>query len=158
TTQKRYSRDPITEAIIAFQVELAESVGLSELERCQDVAYPGRQVLMATEGEAGKAASASRPTPRQEGFGFSSADEKQVCQGRLDGFTVHRLAPYQGWLPFRDEARRLWDRYRQTVQPRNVRRVAIRYINRLDLPLPAELKDYLRTFVEVSPDLPQGVA
>lgn len=38
-------------------------------------------------------------------------------------------------------------------------RLAVRYINRIDLPLPVhDLKDYLRTVPEVSPDLPQGLA
>jgi uncharacterized protein (TIGR04255 family) len=35
----------------------------------------------------------------------------------------------------------------------------VRYINRLDLPLPLEdFKDYLRTVPEVSSDLPQGLS
>lgn len=40
-----------------------------------------------------------------------------------------------------------------------VTRVAVRYINRFDLPLPVkDLKDYFRTAPEVSPDLPQALA
>jgi uncharacterized protein (TIGR04255 family) len=92
---------------------------------------------------------------RQAGLQFASADEKLHFEVRLDGFAIHRLAPYEGWAPFRDEARRLWNRYRETVRAQQVTRVAVRYINRLDLPLPAELKDFLRTAPEVSPDLPQ---
>jgi uncharacterized protein (TIGR04255 family) len=142
-TPRRYSRSPITEAIIDFQVELPEGVELAELERCQDPAYPGKQAPTAALGP---------------GFRFASGDEKQFYQVHLDGFTLYRLAPYPGWEPFRDEARRLWAIYRQTVRPRKVTRIAVRYVNRLDLPLPAELKDYLQTSPQVSPDLPQGVA
>jgi uncharacterized protein (TIGR04255 family) len=142
-TPRRYSRSPITEAIIDFQVELPESVGLTELERCQDPAYPGKQAPTAALGP---------------GIRFASGDEKQFFQVHLDGFTLYRLAPYQGWEPFRDEARRLWAIYRQTVHPWKVTRLALRYVNRLDLPLAAELKDYLRTSPQVSPGLPQGVA
>ncbi len=154
----RYSRAPVTEAIIAFQVELPEEVKLSDLERCQDAAYPTKRILAAQSGapEGGNGAAApSQP----EGFLFVSADDKQLFQARSDGFLVHRLAPYAGWEPFRDEARRLWGLYRQAVCPRRVARLAVRCINRLDLPLPVvEVKDYLRTFPEVSPDLPQGLA
>jgi uncharacterized protein (TIGR04255 family) len=72
---------------------------------------------------------------------------------------MHRLAPYESWESFRDEARRLWDIYYRVARPRKVVRVAVRYINRLDLPLPVlEMKDYLRTSPEVSPDLPQRLA
>jgi uncharacterized protein (TIGR04255 family) len=161
TTPRRYSRTLITEAIIDFQVELPEGVCLSDLERCQDVEYPGQQALTVTLDriDFGKGGSESITISRQQvGFRFASADEKQFFQARFDGFTVHRLAPYQGWAPLRNEARRLWGTYHQAVHPRKVRRVAVRYINRLDLPLPAEMKDYLRTSPDVSSDLPQGLA
>ena len=49
--------------------------------------------------------------------------------------------------------------YRTAVQPQRITRLAVRYINRLELPLPiAELKDYLRTSPEVSSALPQNLA
>jgi uncharacterized protein (TIGR04255 family) len=158
-TSRHYTRTPITEAIIDFHVAVPEGVALSDLERCQDAAYPGKKPLPVPAGpiELGKEGPTSA-TSRQVGFLFATADKKQLFQARTDGFTVHRLAPYEGWEPFRDEARRLWDIYRQTARARQVTRVAVRYINRLDLPLPVvELKDYLRTSPEVSRDLPQGL-
>jgi uncharacterized protein (TIGR04255 family) len=160
TTSKRYSRSPITEAIIDFRVELPREATLADLERCQDAAYPDKSGLSDTTAqiEPGNEASSSLAS-RQVGFLFTSADRKQLFQAHLESFIVHRLAPYAGWEPFRDEARRLWDRYRRTARPRKVTRVAVRYINRFDLPSPVgELKDYLRTSPEVSPDLPQELA
>ena len=106
----------------------------------------------------GKQVSASAESSHI-GFLFKNGDDKQIFQARLDGFTMSRLAPYESWEPFRDEARRLWNIYREHVKPKQVTRIAVRYINRLDLPLPlSDFKDYLRTFPEVSPDLPQGLA
>jgi uncharacterized protein (TIGR04255 family) len=160
TTSRHYSRAPITEAIIDFQVELPEGVGLADLERCQDVAYAGKKELTTqfVDAESGREVPMLARS-RQVGFLFTSADEKQLFQARSNGFTVHRLAPYEGWGPFRDEARRLWDLYCQRVRPRKVGRVAVRYVNRLDLPSPVkEMKDYLRTFPEVAPGLPQELA
>jgi uncharacterized protein (TIGR04255 family) len=159
TKSRRYSRAPITEAIIDFQVELPEDIELSDLERCQDPAYPRKKALpvLGDQVALGKEAATSPPA-RQVGFLFASADGKQLFQARSNGFTVHRLGPYEGWEPFRNEARRLWDIYRQAVRPQKVARVAVRYINRLDLPSPVEeIRDYLRTSPEVSPDLPQGL-
>jgi uncharacterized protein (TIGR04255 family) len=71
---------------------------------------------------------------------------------------VNRLAPYEGWQPLRDEAKRLWVAFREKTQPTKVTRLAVRYINRLDMPSQSELKDYLRTSPEVSPELPQGLS
>ena len=158
TTSRRYTRAPITEAIIDFQVDPLEGVELADLERCQDAAYPGKKALsvVVDNPDFGEDDSTTSTSRQVAGFLFTSADAKQLFQARFAGFSMHRLAPYKGWEPFRDEARRLWNIYRQTAQPRKVTRVAVRYINRLDLPLPVlEMKDYLRTSPEVSPDLPQ---
>ena len=41
----------------------------------------------------------------------------------------------------------------------NITRLALRYINRLDLPLPLrDLKDYLRTVPEISPNMTQELS
>src|SRR5262249_55431122 len=142
------------------RVELPPGVGLPELERCRDAFYPGKKDLRVAVGrwKVGEQISASAES-RQEGFLFSSADEKQIYQVSLEGLTVNRLAPYLGWQQLRDEARRLWGLYREVVRPKKVVRVAVRTINRLDLPLPeVELKHYLRTSPEVSPLLPQALS
>ena len=48
-----------------------------------------------------------------------------------------------GKLPRRDQA--LVDRYLAVAKPLRVSRLGLRYFNRLDLPLGAEIKDYLLT-------------
>jgi uncharacterized protein (TIGR04255 family) len=161
--QKHYSRAPINEAVIDLRVDLPPDVTLEALAAIrvgEETAYPrtGRRghvqwkVSLAPEIE---------PTSTDPGRGhvFSSEDTRQVFQARLDGFSFSRLTPYDRWDSFRDEARRLWARYRALARPEAVTRIAVRYINRLDLPLPlSDLKDYLRTLPEVSPDLPQALS
>ena len=45
------------------------------------------------------------------------------------------------------------------ASPQRIVRVAVRYVNRIDIPLPlGDFNEYLRTVPEVSPDLPQGLA
>jgi uncharacterized protein (TIGR04255 family) len=78
---------------------------------------------------------------------------------RAGGFTFSRLAPYQSWPPFRSEARRLWEVAQPVVKSEVVTRVAVRYVNRLELPLPfGDFKEYLRTVPEISPSLSQGLS
>lgn len=162
-TGRHYPNAPITEAIIDLRVELAPDITVTDLEKIQvgqEDAYPtklNRNVAMG-QMRVGPHVSASA-TAEQVGYVFKSRGGKQVFQGRLDGFTMSRLAPYECWEAFRDEARRQWDVYRAAVSPQRVVRVAVRYINRIDIPLPmVDFKNYLRTVPEVSPDLPQGVA
>jgi uncharacterized protein (TIGR04255 family) len=160
---RHYSKAPITEALIALNVKLPEETPVSALELCgndEGLRYPDKKKFNLAIGrmELGEEFSTSATT-RHTGFVFANADKKQVFQVRLDGFTFSRLAPYERWETLRDEARRLWGIYRRIAKPVTVERLAVRYINRLDFPLPLlEMKDYLRTVPEIAPDLPQGLA
>lgn len=163
-TQQHYLNAPITEALIDLRVELPEGTGVADLAKVHEgleTAYPTRKnrILAEVKGQISDRGAAAAARSKHFGYLFTSGDEKQVFQARLDGFTVSRLAPYESWEPFRDEARRLWDLYRSIAKPTRVARLAVRYINRLDLPMPVgDLKDYLRTVPEVSSDLPQHLA
>lgn len=93
-----------------------------------------------------------------DGYLFTSVDGRQVVQARLDGFTFSRLKPYDKWEALRDEARELWQHYVQIASPETVTRVALRYINRIEIPLPMrDFKDYILTTPEIAPALPQGL-
>jgi len=163
-TQRHYPKAPITEAIIDLRVELPEGTGVDVLGKVHEgleAAYPTKKnrIHAEVQGQIGDQGTAAAATSKRIGFLFRSQDGKYIFQARLDGFTMSRLAPYERWEPFRDEARRLWDVYRSVAKPTKVTRLALRYINRLDLPLPiADLKHYLRTVPEVSSDLPQNLA
>lgn len=160
---KHYAHAPLTEAIIDIRVELPSEIGLSKLadaihDRAED--YPKREELFIVQGQMSvgpEIGASARQT--SNGYRFISKDGRQICQARLDGFAFSRLAPYEAWPPFRDEARRLWDAYRSIASPKNVTRIGMRYINRLDLPIPiADFKDYLRTVPEISSGMSQGLS
>jgi uncharacterized protein (TIGR04255 family) len=163
SAQPNYSRSPLTEAIIHFSVVPREGVTLStlgEMQAGEEERYPSRQTRMHMEGaiSAGEEVSASA---RQSavGYVFKSADDLYLLQALQNAFSFHRLAPYDRWETFRDEARRLWEAYGRIARPSGISLIAVRYINRLDLPLPfGDLKEYLRTFPEVSSDLSQTLS
>lgn len=163
-TQLRYSRSPLTEAVIDIRVKLPDDVSLDVLAKVQselETDYPSRRDQIFLEGELSldPDAPVAIGSRKQLGYVFSSDDGRHIFQARLDGFTFSRLAPYQSWESFRDEARRLWNIYRGITHPETITRIAVRYINRLDLPMPMnDLKEYLRTGPEIAPDLPQGIS
>lgn len=163
TAQRHYQKPPITEAIIDLRVELPPELSLTELNKAhrgEEATYPIVEQLHAAYGQMQIGPQVSATAGRQHiGYLFRSGDGKQIYQARLDGFTMSRLAPYENWNALRDEARRLWDLYRSVAKPSKLIRLAVRYVNRIDIPLPLnDFKDYLRTVPEVSPDLPQGLA
>ncbi len=123
--------------------------------------YPSKQVRHSWSGQfefKGDAPPVAKGSSEPFGYLFTSADGKQVVQARRHGFSFTRLTPYQNWEAFIGEARDLWQKYVQLTRPEKVTRVALRFINRLDLPLPiTDLKQYLLTGPELAPGLPQGL-
>ena len=158
-----YPNAPIKEAIIDIRVKLPDTTTLADhthgLDSSFQEAYPSRSDLFLFKGHfsAGTQVAATA-SQTQGGYRFISKDKIHVLQWKLDGFTLSRLAPYDRWDTFQPEARRLWDLYRSTLLPTAVIRVAVRYINQINIPHSSvELKDYFRTGPEISPDLEQRV-
>jgi len=153
----------LTEALIDIRVSLPDSVTLDKLATIEPKVatdYPKRRSQFSGEFQfsAGPSSAAS-VAQRTIGFAFGSADDRQLFQARLDGFTFNRLAPYERWETFRDEARRLWGVYRATVAPEAITRVAVRYINRLDLPSSLhDFADYLSTYPQIAESIDSGLS
>jgi len=148
--------------LLDLRVELPADTpldALAALQEGEEHRYPALNSRMQMHGRftvGAQVAAEALSTP--VGYTFTSEDERQIFQARLDGFTFHRLAPYSQWPDFRQEAHRLWTVYRERLHPITVTRIALRYVNRLDLPETIrDLKEYLRTVPEVSPDLPHGL-
>jgi uncharacterized protein (TIGR04255 family) len=89
------------------------------------------------------------------GVRAQSADNLRVYSVHLNGFSVSRLRPYANWTDLKTEGQRIWSAYREHARPRLIRRLALRYLNRIDVPEVGlvKLQDYLRTYPEVSPDI-----
>ncbi len=162
-TTKHYSKAPITEAIIDFKVSFPEGFSVDNLANIHTLIsdkFPSKEPIYT-----GSFVFQPSQTPvidanhQQSGFIFKSTDGLRILQATLNAFTFSRLAPYETWEDFRDEAKHLWKIYNNTCKPLNITRAAIRYVNRLDLPSPSlDFKDYLRTVPEVAPDLEQGLS
>ncbi|NKC16693.1 MAG: TIGR04255 family protein [Gammaproteobacteria bacterium] len=154
------SKAPIKEALIDIRVRTGQDIVVESL-RVENAYirdnYPhvkdhrmGMLGLQLTE----EIQTISAAQPKTTGFIFTSGDGRQIAQFRTDGFIFNRLRPYERWESMRDEARRLWDIYLETASPDKVVRVAIRYINILELPLPVrDLSRYLTS----PPAPPEGV-
>jgi len=158
------SKAPIAEALIDIRVKARETLKVEQFDSIYNSIskeYPVKKTRSKWEGrlEFKKGESSlSAATETIDGSIFTSGDQKQIFQARLDGFTFNRLKPYETWERFRDEARRLWEKYREVTSP-EITRVALRYINKMEFPLPVKnFGDYLTAPPTVPADLPQGVS
>ncbi len=166
TEPEHLSRAPIVEAALSINTILPDSVNQETLASFQERLggrYPTKEVRMVWSGQVEmKPADTPQITTTSggpTGYIFRSTDNKQAVQALRQGFTFSRFKPYQDWDTFSREARDLWSRYATLAKPEKVTRIGLRYINRLDLPLPFnDFKEYLLTVPEIAPGLPQGLA
>jgi len=88
------------------------------------------------------------------GISSRPEDNKKVAQFRIDGFTFSRIKPYTNWEEMFDEAKELWGMYSRIAQPEAVTRLAVRYINHINIPLPV---DDLSKYFTASPKIPENI-
>ncbi|MCF7676168.1 MAG: TIGR04255 family protein [Akkermansiaceae bacterium] len=88
-------------------------------------------------------------------FQFVSEDEKEVVQIRVGGFSYNRMAPYTSFDDYLPEISRCWDEFCRLASPVQIRKIGLRYINRILIPLDGG-RINLAEYLKVSPNLPDG--
>ncbi len=163
---RHYRNAPITHATIELTVRLPDGV---EASKFHDFVKPGddefpergeiRKATIEAEFEFRKEVGTAAVMHQPMGWAFRSPDAKRIVQVRTNGFSFTRLAPYNDWAAFRNEARSLWSRYRVACEPEAIIQLSLKYVNQFNLPLPVEdFKRYFRTFPDISTDVPQELA
>jgi uncharacterized protein (TIGR04255 family) len=154
--QPHYPNAPIVEAIIDLRVKQADGVGVNNFSQFVELnrdLYPYKEEVSNILGKAvfqvGESFdSQSSITSHPIGFRLTDKNKRYVVQARIDGFTFSALEPYDCWDTFCGEAKRLWENYKEISTVENIWRVAVRYINRLNLPITdggLDLQDFLAT-------------
>lgn len=157
--REHLSKAPLNEALIDLRASLSEDFDgerFMELKGALAPDYPKVQVqrMMSAQFQFSEGRPVSTTEHRVRGVRFASEDDKRIAQFRIDGFTFNRIRPYTSWKELFPEALRLWNRYVDFTGVDHVPRVAIRYINRINLPLP--VNDF-RDHFTVPPDIPDGL-
>lgn len=160
-----FKNAPITEALLDIRVNLASDFNPDNLEKLYEEIkkdFPIKQVntlweavFEAKRGEKPQVSS----NDRNNGYLFKSQDGSRIFQARIDGFTFNRLKPYDSWDGFSGEAKKLWNLYSKFAKPEKIKRLALRYINLIEIPQSSDdLSEYFITGPDIAPGLPQGLA
>jgi uncharacterized protein (TIGR04255 family) len=160
-----FPKAPISEALIDIRVKLPGNISLADLEKLQEhigVEYPDKATRRMWEGTF-EMKTEKDPLQKSQfqfdGYVFTSGDRRQVVQYRLDGFSFSRLRPYSKWDDVFAEAQRLWDIYLNGTKPLLVTRLAVRYINSIEIPSKTfDYDDYFTAAPKIPPALPQGLS
>jgi len=138
---------PIVEAVIDFRVlrepaiSPATFAGLSTSIGKRYSKVGSIHSLEARFGiESGKVLD---PAQRRADLGWKYQAGTEVAQFRVDGFTFSRLEPYTTWGEVFGEAVRLWTIYVDVAKPKQLSRIAVRYINRMIVSGNRNINDFL---------------
>jgi uncharacterized protein (TIGR04255 family) len=165
------SHAPVTEAVIAINSRPEdgwEEKIVSSAFKAQLPDYPEQESQRGMQGmvqiKLGKDATVANPSTTISDLGFygvraTSVDKRQIVQLLRDNFVFSRLAPYERWDKFRDEALRLWKIYKEFGARNEIQRLGLRFINQIPL-VPGEynLDDYMTIAPKESPALPLNLA
>jgi uncharacterized protein (TIGR04255 family) len=156
----RLSRPPLREALIDIRlqaelpatfVDTLRTLTLSGFSSVGEIKVGGFRFEVAT----GKPSQALVTSEQLRGIRFQSADGSQVLQYRCDGITFSVLKNYTSWEPFRDTVRELWFQFLRISGAVIVNRLAVRYINAIEVPMGADFDDYLTAGPRIPQSLPQ---
>jgi len=92
------------------------------------------------------------------GYRYWTAKRNAVVQVRMNGISYSKIPssshPYDKWESSFETARSLWKSYSERLRPSAVKRLAVRYINRLDF---ADASVRLDDYFTARPDLPEAI-
>lgn len=159
-TSRKYAHAPITEAIIEIRVKPTSGVtGLTCKKALEAIEkdFPEATDLMQMLAEImGGQQVGAHATQKMIGCARTSKERGQIVTAMPERFAFSQLPPYDSWEAFCPTARSLWQLYASETKPEGVTRIATRFVNRIELPLPVgELSKYFRTAPTLSPDMPQ---
>ncbi|MEE4357485.1 MAG: TIGR04255 family protein [Desulfococcaceae bacterium] len=163
-----FPNPPIAEAVIDIRTILPDSISITDIDYlCQKVEdrFPKKSAKNFFGGKI------KVPGNENSDFGFVqsesgiigyiliSEDESEIVQFRMDGFTYNKLRPYQTWNLFYEKGHELWELYLKAVKPSEIRRIGLRYINHIKLPLPFnDFNEYILTNPRIAEGLVQGIS
>ncbi|PYR04634.1 MAG: hypothetical protein DMG00_23040 [Acidobacteria bacterium] len=141
---QQLTNPPITEALVDIRIAADQKIDPGRLQPLRSQLahrYPTFDEKKQFQAEFRVDEGKLVPSPLAVDLGFqglwlTSADGARIAQFRPNGFTFNNvgLGKYVGGEALLAEALELWSRFFEIVMPATVVRLALRYLNRLDLP------------------------
>lgn len=162
---EHYPRAPIAEAILDVQVKtptVPSQDVFEQLAKSLAAEFPQSASLNLNQFQVNVS-----PAPVAPSFAHSqmvsgmrlARGNERVLFIQPRGMTFNHLPLYTSWEVFQPEARKLWERYVEFVKPEAVTRVALRYINRIEIPEGTfETSDYFQLYPEIPKNIQQNMS
>ena len=149
----RYKRAPITEAVV--ELRLAAPLPVEQVEKIKDLLTEDYPLAPQITQQVTIRSDAPQPAVEFVGYRMSSADAANIINVQRHAFSISRLAPYVGWEDFIGRARSNWVVWKKVAGWREVTRVGVRYINRIDIPNADESPILIENYLAFRPAFPE---
>ena len=149
------------EAII--DIRLAQEftpIIIKEIEALKIPGFEGQSLPIWRDQFTFQLGPKSDVTQSRESFGrrFITLDGARIVQFRRDGFTYSTMSGYTNWANAKAAAQELWQKYCAVGKPKDVSRVAVRYVNALEFPAGEDLDLYFTVAARVPPGAPDVIS
>lgn len=158
---RRYANPPIEEAVCEFRLtaetrwDLTVPGLLYEKLKGQ---FPEKEQRMAQEVELIHGPEGLQQQIRtSERLLFFTKDRKMLVQIGPRILAVNVLKPYPQWETFKRAIEMAWTNLQSAIEVQGLERIGLRYINRIEFPVPGELADYFDFYPFVGKRLPQQI-
>ncbi len=155
-----YSKPPVTEAVVEFRhSKKIDQADLAKANKRFSRLYPDgsetNQLHVEISANAsGKATSSLSPTGKV--YRRASDNEHNVLLLTPHSLAVAQTPPYPGWDVFFERVQRDWAIWRKAIGQRDLSRLGVRYINRIDIPSTGPTlrpNEYLAVFIDSPEEL-----
>ena len=153
----RYKNPPIQEAICEFHFGEGTSwdsthPGLIYSEVRED--FPEKRTATA-HGIGIEVKARTARVRSEERTRFVRKDEAALLQVGPQFLAANRLAPYESWEEFREVIRSGYSAYRAVVEPSEIERMSLRYVNRIEIEeKELDLSEYFTLGIRTGEDHP----
>jgi len=156
----RYYNSPIIESLCEFYFEPSQPWDWTVPGLLYDKlksAFPRKQQVNSMEVEVhnesgGISQNIKGGTARMQ---FLREDGKALVQVGPDLLVINHLKPYAGWELFKADIAYCLATYFDTIMPIGVRRIGLRYINRIEIPSASiQIDDYLLAVPRIPAQIP----
>lgn len=155
-----YIHPPITEAVIGINfIETLDEDTKTSLTKKLSAHYPVHQpienlsVSVDLRTTKDREQTANTQVSKETAHRLGSADMTELALVFPRSFVVSQMAPYPGWESFFERFVRDWKLVRRILGFREIARIGVRFINRIDIPIDGpvvEHEKYLNIYPHVS--------
>ena len=156
----KYKTPPIIEAVceLRFSPDSPWDMAMPGLvyERVKEIFPIRRQKKVISVGASADERGLEQKFEISDRMQFWKEDQKALIQIGKNLLSINHLAPYPSWDEFFRLIKLSYEAYRKVVNPKNIHRIGLRYINRIEFSSSVlELSDYFEFYPYVGSKLPK---